>query len=129
MPETAAETARLLHGRVRLRQAVKVSGVRTLSMCLAGLLLAVLSVGASAGGAKPASFDRESVRAATRSSAVAILARLPPGERTRLIVGLDVSTVPESKLLRPQVTAQRDRIARAQERLLQRLQLLPARVS
>ena len=98
-------------------------------MCLAGLLLAVLSVGASAGGAKPASFDRESVRAATRSSAVAILARLQQGERTRLIVGLDVSTVPESKLLRPQVTAQRDRIARAQERLLQRLQLLPARVS
>ena len=72
--------------------------MRTFSICLAGLLLAVLSFGASAGGIRASSFDGEAIRATTRSSAAAILTRLQQGETVRLIVGLDVTMVPESKL-------------------------------
>lgn len=61
---------------------------------------------------------RLAIRQATAESVARLQAELQQGGTRRVIVLLDLSTVPESKMPRSQVAAQRDRIARAQARLL-----------
>jgi len=92
---------------------------------LLGLLLglgAVLAAGASLGGRASAASIPAAERLAVRHASAAAVARLQAdlqqGGTRRVIVQLDLGTVPESKLPRSQVAAQRERIARAQERLL-----------
>jgi subtilisin family serine protease len=90
---------------------------------LAGALLA-LGVALAAGSGSRASATTLSAaeRLATRQATAATVARLQgelqQGGTRRVIVLLDLTTVPESKMPRSQVAAQRDRIARAQTRLL-----------
>jgi subtilisin len=100
-------------------------GKRTSWTRIIGLVVglgAVLAVAASQGGwASAASIpaaERLVVRSATAATVAGLQARLQSGGTTRVIVQLDLGTTPESKLPRSQVVGQRDRIARAQERLV-----------
>ncbi|MCX6071766.1 MAG: S8 family serine peptidase [Chloroflexi bacterium] len=62
--------------------------------------------------------ERLAIRQATAETVGRLQAELQQGGTRRVIVLLDLTTVPESKMPRSQVAAQRDRIARAQARLL-----------
>jgi subtilisin family serine protease len=107
---------------------------RWLAICLVGALLAISLALAPASGSRASATtlsvaERLAIRQATAETVARLQAELQQGGTRRVIVGLDVNTIPESKLLRPQVLAQRDRIAKAQERLLKRVSLLPANAS
>ncbi len=82
----------------------------------------VLALAAGAGSRASASTILAAERLAIHQATVATVARLQAelqqGETRRVIVLLDLKTVPESKLPRSQVATQRDWIARAQARLL-----------
>ncbi|MBM3122323.1 MAG: peptidase S8 and S53 subtilisin kexin sedolisin, partial [Chloroflexi bacterium] len=99
---------------------MRASWVRIVGLVVA--LGAVLAAAAILGGRASASSvpaaDRLAIRQATAQTVERLLAQIQQGETRRVIVQLDLSTTPESKLPRSKVQAQRDRIARAQERLL-----------
>jgi len=93
-----------------------------------GVCLAALAArGSSASAAPISAAERLAVRRATAETVARLQARLQAGGTARVIVQLDLSTVPESKLPRSQVAAQRERIARAQDRFVARPGLAAAR--
>ena len=95
-----------------------------------GLATVLAAAGSQGGRALAASIpasERLAVRHATAVTVEGLQARLQQGGTQRVIVQLDLSTVPEAKLPRSQVSAQRERIARAQDRLLARPGLAAAR--
>ncbi len=94
---------------------------------LATVLAAAASQGGRALAASIPAAERLAVRHATAATVERLQARLQQGGTQRVIVQLDLSTVPEAKLPRSQVSAQRERIARAQDRLLARPGLAAAR--
>jgi subtilisin family serine protease len=94
---------------------------------LGTVLAAAASQGGLATAASIPAAERLAVRHATAATVELLQARLQQGGTQRVIVQLDLSTVPEAKLPRSQVSAQRERIARAQDRLMARPGLAAAR--
>jgi subtilisin len=95
----------------------------TLGVCLGALA----AWGSSASAAPVSAAERLAVRRATATTVARLQAGLQAGGTVRVIIQLDLSTVPESKLPRSQVAAQRERIARAQDQLVVRPGLAAAR--
>jgi subtilisin family serine protease len=94
---------------------------RWLWICLVGVLLALgaaLTAGSHASATTLSAEDRGAIRHATAETIARLQAHMQQGGTQRVIVLLDLTTIPESKLSRLQVAAQRDRISRAQARLL-----------
>lgn len=99
------------------------ASVKWLSFLLAGALLAMALalVGGMISRASATTIsaaERQAVQRASWETVDRVQSELQQGGTRRVIVLLDLKTVPEAKLPRPQAVAQRDRIARAQERLL-----------
>jgi len=90
-------------------------------LALGVVLGAAASMGAGTSAASIPAVERLAIRRATTDTVARLQARLQQGGTQRVIVQLDLSTVPEAKLPRSQVRAQRDRIARAQEKLLSQI--------
>jgi subtilisin len=100
--------------------------VLALGLVLAGLA----SIGGRASAASIPAAERLAVRQATAATAARLQAKLQQGGTRRVIVGLDVAFVPEGKLFgRSAVSAQRDRIVRAQDRIQALLQKTAAKVT
>ncbi len=104
-----------------MRRRISWSRPTWLVLALGAVLAVAASLGGRASAASIPAAERLALRHATAETVARLQARLQQGSTQRVIVQLDLSTTPESKLPRAQIEAQRERIARAQERLLSQI--------